>query len=792
MADKIEVRVEFDLQPAPRILVMLGEINLPQAKCLAELVDNSVDGFLQAKRTGTPIERPEVHISIPGRDTESAQVTVRDNGPGMSPQTLQWAVKAGWSGNNPIESLGLFGMGFNIATARLGYVTEVWTTRKEDAEWHGLRIDFDMLQRQGHFRTPHLTRPKVDSNERGTEVVVRRLKPEQRSWLSKTANQTKIKAELRRIYSSMLRTSGVPISFSLSLNGSQLQGFQHCVWGEGRVVQSSRYGEIGAFQPINVSLGERLFCLKCWTWAAAQEDKCPDCRTKVDLVRRERRVYGWLGIQRYLHATEFGIDLIRNGRKIEIGNKDLFVWRNDNEEEREYPIDDPRNRGRIVGEIHLDHCRVTYTKDRFDRTDPTWEEMLQIVCGVGPLRPDKARDLGYSENRSPLSLLFQAFRRSTPKPKSAGAWANLLVVNDNDKAVEMAKKFHDGDPEFRDDTKWFELVEEEDRKLLFTGAGTTPAPAAGGTPPIPGFGGGGETPAPTPGPGGAPAAPAVPASPEPAPPPPRNPVPSLCGEFRHEGTGLRWEVRCWSVSPGDPELGTAGAPWRLKANASGPFDFYVDVGHDVFRSATFSPTDALMAQLAHSAMDLSRHAPTGTTFATVLRDLRERYSGTTKLDPFDLSNDANRTLRAIAKSLPRQVDREDSRALYEELSSEEQEEILKKMAKAGLANFQDAVNAGRFLEFAPPRTILDFFLRHPNLFLDGKYWENKYEGLDFGRPAATEEARAQVVRYFETLMSDAVWLADQDPTQLFDTPKARLQRAALALELLEPASPTEE
>jgi hypothetical protein len=191
-------------------------------------------------------------------------------------------------------------------------------------------------------------------------------------------------------------------------------------------------------------------------------------------------------------------------------------------------------------------------------------------------------------------------------------------------------------------------------------------------------------------------------------------------------------------------------------------------------------------------MDLSRHAPTGTTFATVLRDLRERYSGTTKLDPFDLSNDANRTLRAIAKSLPRQVDREDSRALYEELSSEEQEEILKKMAKAGLANFQDAVNAGRFLEFAPPRTILDFFLRHPNLFLDGKYWENKYEGLDFGRPAATEEARAQVVRYFETLMSDAVWLADQDPTQLFDTPKARLQRAALALELLEPASPTEE
>jgi hypothetical protein len=32
---------EFDLQPDPRILPMLGEINLSQWKCLAELVDNS-------------------------------------------------------------------------------------------------------------------------------------------------------------------------------------------------------------------------------------------------------------------------------------------------------------------------------------------------------------------------------------------------------------------------------------------------------------------------------------------------------------------------------------------------------------------------------------------------------------------------------------------------------------------------------------------------------------------------------------------------------------------------------
>ena len=39
---------DFDLRPDPRILPMLGEINLDQWQALAELVDNAVDGFLTA------------------------------------------------------------------------------------------------------------------------------------------------------------------------------------------------------------------------------------------------------------------------------------------------------------------------------------------------------------------------------------------------------------------------------------------------------------------------------------------------------------------------------------------------------------------------------------------------------------------------------------------------------------------------------------------------------------------------------------------------------------------------
>lgn len=38
---------------------MLGGINLPQWRCPAELIDNSIDRFMRANRAGRPIEHPE-------------------------------------------------------------------------------------------------------------------------------------------------------------------------------------------------------------------------------------------------------------------------------------------------------------------------------------------------------------------------------------------------------------------------------------------------------------------------------------------------------------------------------------------------------------------------------------------------------------------------------------------------------------------------------------------------------------------------------------------------------------
>jgi hypothetical protein len=780
------VKPEFDLQPDPRILPMLGEINLLQWRCLAELIDNSIDGFLQAKREGEHIDNPEVRISTPIQDTESAKITVRDNGPGMMPETLERAVRAGWSGNNPIDSLGMFGMGFNIATARLGTATTVWTTRKHDREWHGLRIDFEELRNQGHFRTPHLTRPKIDPYEQGTEVTIDRLKPEQRQWFTRASNRSRVGRELSATYSAILRPNSTPISFSLYLNGPRLLGKNHCIWNPRRVVETGRHGPVSALQVVDTRLDDRLYCLNCWQWIPAQQEECPGCGKNGKVTTRQRHVHGWLGIQRYLHSSDFGIDFIRNGRKLEIANKELFSWRGNDNEEPEYPIDDPRNRGRIVGEIHLDHCRVTYTKDRFDRNDPAWEEMVRIVRGDGPLRPDTARELGYGTNYSPLSLLFQAFRRSSPKPKVAGCWAKILVVRDNERAEQMAKKFYAGEPEYQDDFRWWELVEEEDRKLLVTSSGPTRAD----DPVLEGFGaeeGGEEAP---------PNSYTTPASPTPKREevhPNRSPIASLTTEYRHDITDLRWNVIAWSVEPSDPQLPSSTTPWKLIATIAGDFHFYVNESHEVFRSATMTPLDALLSELAWAAMDFLRdRAPQGVSFASVLSELRQKYASITHLDPISLASEARLALSSIARNLPSNIEAGDGGVFFSELPPSDQDAVLQRMAVRDVSNPQEAISSGRFLEYAPRKTILTFFSRHPEFFFDGKYWEAAYTELDFGREAATDEARSRLVRYYENLLSDAIWLSEQEPADLALAGRARVLRAALALDLLEPAVQSEE
>ena len=154
MSDEIQV---VDITPTPRILRVLGEIPFSPWQCLAELIDNSIDAFLSCEEKGEAFGEQRINITWSNDSVAAAERTVEvtDNALGMSLSQMQNAVRAGYSSNDPINNLGLFGMGFNIATARLGDLTTVMTTRAGDAEWVGLTIDFQKMKLYGIYAQKH-------------------------------------------------------------------------------------------------------------------------------------------------------------------------------------------------------------------------------------------------------------------------------------------------------------------------------------------------------------------------------------------------------------------------------------------------------------------------------------------------------------------------------------------------------------------------------------------------------------------------------------------------------------
>ena len=767
--------LEFDLTPDPRVLQMLGEINLDQWKCLAELIDNSVDAFVNARRQSQAISAPAIAVTVPVQDREDSAVTVRDNGPGMSIDQLEAAVRAGWSGNNPLDSLGLFGMGFNIATARLGMVTEVYTTRSGEKEWTGLRIDLNELRRTRSYHTPRLTRPKLDSSTHGTEIKVLRLKSDQRAFFARSANHQRIRRHLGRVYAPLLLSKHS--SFTLEMNGQNVPAKRQCHWDPDRSVQGLDGRAVHAVEGIDLQLTPRRYCKTCMI-AFTDSLTCPTGLPECEVVEIRRRLHGWLGLQRYMHEEDFGVDLIRNGRVIEVQNKDLFVWSGGDRPEREYPIDDQRNRGRFIGELHLDHCRVSYTKDRFERDDPSWNEMVNLVRGEGPLQPQKARSLGFGPQDAPLFRLFQAFRRSSPQGKT-GRWGKILVVKNNERAIEMADLFNKGDPEYQTDQKWYSLIEEEDRAVV----GASPSSNAPAVPPPdlpPGFLDEGGDHVATATDIQALAAEKLPKAPI------RQRIESLSRIYKHPLLKVEFNVEAFAVDAKDPDL-HAGAPWIVKLEDAGTrtWLFLFDPENPVFRSVTMTPVDALLAELANKAYEFLKDTmPASAVFATILAELRHEYATEAKLDSAALIAQADACLRDIGISIARGSATANFQEIFDRLPEVERDAIRRKVASSGASGLQSVINNGEFITYAGPYAARRFVHDNPKYFFDGEYWDQPYAGLDYGDEAVNTEARLRVLERFGAYLADAVWLATQSPRDLDHFDRDELIRAALSLRLL--------
>jgi hypothetical protein len=459
---------KFDLTPDPNILVTITLSNLSPLNAISELIDNCIDSFSLARNSGNQIEHPLVLIEIPAKsdvNSNSGCFLVRDNGPGMSPEIAEKALKAGFSSKNPYDSLGLFGVGFNIATGKIGRITKLTTARKEDKKALTAEIDLDKLIKEKTYETVPELIEKPPGFEHGTIVEVLEWWPEGHpnyGFIRKLVHLTKprIRDEIGRRYSTFLRENEIRIV----INEEECKIFEHCIWNENRFVERLGHGKIPAVYKFDENVGTQTRCTMCFTLIGSSHNECQVCGSSSSRTINQK-MRGWLGIQRFDSTTQFGIDLIRNGRVISMGERTAFFDFKDEYGKtiRDYPIDGTH--GRIVGEVHLDFVPVDFLKQDFQRTSPEWEESMKYLRGESSLQPNQPEA---SQNKSPLYMLYQGYRRV----RNAGKHDAYMGVFDleskksrrigRDIEEEYFEKFKERLPGFYDDSEWWKLVESAD------------------------------------------------------------------------------------------------------------------------------------------------------------------------------------------------------------------------------------------------------------------------------------------------------------------------------------------
>ena len=747
----------------------MGEIPFEPWQCLAELIDNAVDSFAEADRAGISLNEKTVTITWSGDNVAASNRTVEviDNGVGMTLEQIQNATRAGYSSNNPVSNLGLFGVGFNIATARLGERTRLLSTRRGDDAWVGIEIDFTQLVQAGRFQAPVVTESKANLDDHGTKVVISALKGGIHGQLRDKESSNR--RQLESIYTPLLGQ----VDVEMLLQGKKLVPRPHCVWAPARYV-AWKGQVVPAVIDIDRDLGSALFDTERNTYLSRDEQaelrtlQSAGSEIPENIIERHKRLRGWLGIQRYSDQSDFGIDFIRNGRKILISNKWLFSYDNPltGTSDFEYPPELASTvGGRIVGEIHVDYLLPTYQKNDFDRTDLSWLETVEAIRGIGPILLKRRKAMGYSDdNTSPLGLLFNAYRRADTGTK------NLSI--DRSIARDFAARFRRGEPEYIQDDKWWKAAQEADRAKATGGASSSPEVDEGSLPSddLDEY-------APVSPPGSAPVQ--IPPSPSPVQP---TQVPQAVQSLKTTSTldelltssrqivswsgnysyGLTtgFQVKAWELTKGSILKQGESIPCLLFFDGV-ECDFVFNPRNSFLSQFPVDPRALLAIYLAEKFKARDSLTDIGQTFLgiaqTKLQDLRIDRTGLQEKasEMFDrLRERMTTTLSGKAVAVLECV---------HEAVGDTEETINAMLSNPSLIdNFQERREDGiDALQYVPTRTLIRLVERFPEDLFDGKVFQAPYQILNLSEVKATERSRGESRDRILSFLKDALWVMNQ-------------------------------
>jgi hypothetical protein len=752
----------LDLTPSPRILDVIADVDITVEQCLAELIDNALDEIAGAQREDPGFEgRVDITLPTGSAVTENSTIVVADTGRGMSLDQMQEALRAGASGNDRFGALGLFGMGFNVATGRLGFSTTVKSGKAGDDFWTIATIDIQAMGADDTFRVP-IDRESKNLGEHGTSISVSQLRADIVKRLTWNGIAGRVKKVLGETYSYMLReVVGTDIAgaevfgglgLKLHLNNELIRPYIPCIWSPERSVPY-KGTSVPAVVEINEQLGVAMACLVCGHWHSPEVmdiESCVECRS-TRIEPRAREIRGWLGIQRYDDAQDFGISLLRQGRTISHLDKGLFWWTNPDSGEQllEYPAE--LRTGRIVGELHLDHLPVSYRKTDFGRDSVAWRTVVGKVRGVGPLKPDKAKQAGFDTNTSPLGPLFSAYRRYD-------AGKRYLVPGDGQRALteqarKWAKKFREGYSDYQSDEIWWQKVlEHEDIAAGLADPGDDDDTDIGELLP-----------------GDSDDRGAVPYDPEDdggdstqseAPAPDKTVSETRderLGRFRSHGRVLPQLDKTLIRIPDTPTTINIKVTAYLTRGVdlpdnhsyanldAGALEMFIDERHPLLSRYGWHPVDVAVAHMHDNAAAYLKYSGgAGTFVGQVLQQLGDR-----QLDSVTVRLSAESLLERLREAAV-EIVKENPKGVMSALSHQAKAEIQKTAADQGIdSDWTELVDSGGFIAYLSPRAFEDLVLEKPQEMLDGGVFTTTY--VTWSDEAIREERVAHVTSLLRDL-----------------------------------------
>lgn len=771
----------IDITPTPRILRILGEIPFRPWQCIAELIDNAIDAFLQS-RGETNIEESKIYVTWSSASVADDAFTLEivDTATGMTLEQINNAVKAGYSSNDPINNLGLFGMGFNIATAVLGDRTEILSTRKGDDSWTGVSLDFDQLIKNKTFNAPIHREEKENKDVHGTHIIISNIKSGMREVLLR--KEAEIRRQLESIYTPLLSNSNIAIF----VKEKRLVPRKHCVWSPDRYVTWNNQ-KVSAVIPIDKDFGSAYFDVSKNRYCTIDEsevfnDLCA-CGEPLpeNIVQRNKHLTGWVGIQRYMDPNDFGIDFVRNGRKILISDKSLFQYENPDtgEKKTEYPVElGSTVGGRIVGELNVDYLLPTYQKNDFDRTDSSWLQTILYLCGVGPFLPQQRKALGYSDPvNAPIPLLVNAYRRGDAGTKCLAA-PNAL-------AKTFYQAYRAGVAEYLTDELWWRAAQEEDQKKA-SGGSSLAGPVNPGVDstddmsqyitakvdkdksairPV-------VEKEDTPINQNSSISSLLPQS---------NKVLQLSGKYQYAQSAVALNVNAYELTEGT--ILDNGIPVPAIFESDGiECSFLYNPRHEVLAQYPISPKTLLLCFLSEKLK--ARDAKSN--LVSVFAGLVKYQMKDTKIDKHSLQEHASTLFDSLRHLLFVALENNKQEVLdYIHESSGEVEETINTLISNPelLMAFQNKEPDGyKALEVVPYKTLIRLVDRFPQLVFDGKVFNTPYKSISLPDQKATERSRNESKERIMSYLKDALRLM----TNAFGTKaqKNELSRAAISIETL--------